>query len=449
MERIKGIDVSKYQKSIDWQKVANDGIHFAMIRVGNRGLSKGAITKDAYFEKNIQGALAVGLKVGVYFFSSSINEKEAIEEANFVIDNIKGYNITMPVVFDFEGFGNAGNRNYGMTKEQITNNCIAFQNIIKAHGYTCMLYGSQHYMPKKYDLSRLTDPLWVAKYPSSTKPLSDEKYFPKISGYQDRIAVWQYASCGTVAGINAQVDMNYMYIDVSTDHHFSEVKEEKEDGELMKTYKKGQAVQLSKNFKSTEFDCNGKGCCSATPIAAELVTILQNVRDHFDVPVSLNCGYRCPVHNAETKGASKTSQHMKGNAADIVVKGVHPVRVARYIETIPGFAGRIGCYTWDDKGKGFVHVDVRGKNSRGIYTENNTQSDELTSFTATIRRGSKGRIVKVIQRKLRSAKMYYGLIDGKCGSGTEKAIKKWNKKYGRKDDAIWGAKCWNEAFPTN
>lgn len=135
MERIKGIDVSKYQKSIDWKKVANDGIHFVMIRVGNRGLSKGAITKDAYFEKNIQGALAVGLKVGVYFFSSSINEKEAIEEANFVIDNIKGYNITMPVVFDFEGFGKVGNRNYGMSKERITNNCIAFQNVIKAHGY--------------------------------------------------------------------------------------------------------------------------------------------------------------------------------------------------------------------------------------------------------------------------------------------------------------------------
>ena len=437
MERVKGIDVSKWQGLINWQMVANDGIHYVFIRVGNRGLSKGTISKDAYFDRNIQGALAVGLKVGVYFFSSSVNEKEAIEEANFVIENIKGYDITMPVVFDFEGFSNKENRNYGMTKEQITNNCIAFQNVIKSHGYTCLLYGSQAYISKKFDLEKLTEPLWVARYASSTKPLSDEKYFPKVSGYGDRIAIWQYASCGTVSGINAKCDMNYMYIDVSTDG-----KEE----ETMKTYKKGQAVQLSKNFKSTEFDCNGKGCCSGTPIATELVKVLQNVRDHFGVSVDLNCGYRCPVHNAKTKGASKTSQHMNGNAADIVVKGVHPVRVARYLETI-GFAGRIGCYTWDDKGSGFVHVDVRGTNSRGIYTENNTNYDSVSTFTTGIKRGSKGRLVKVMQRKLRSAKLYYGLIDGKCGSGTEKAIIKWNAKYGRKNDASWGPKCWNEAFP--
>lgn len=439
MGRIRGIDVSKWQGDIDWQKVAKDDVHFVMIRVGNRGLSKGTISKDAYFEKNIQGALAVGLKVGIYFFSSSVNEQEAIEEANFVIENIKGYNITMPVVFDFEGFGNKKNRNYGMTKDQITNNCIAFQNVIKAHGYTCMLYGSQHYMPKKYDLGRLTDPLWVAKYPSSTKPLSDEKYFPKVSGYQDRIAVWQYASCGTVAGINARCDMNYMHIDVSTDG--------KEDDEPMKFYEKGVAVQLSKNFKSTEFDCNGKGCCTVTPIHTDLVKILQQVRDHFGVSVNLNCGYRCPVHNAKVKGASKNSKHMDGLAADIAVKGVHPMRVARFIETLPEFRGRIGCYTWDDKGNGFVHVDVRGTNSRAVYTDNNTAYDTLPSFHVTVKQGMKGKIVKVVQRKLRSEKLYFGLIDGKCGKGTTAGIMKFNAKHGRLNDASWGRKCWNEAFP--
>jgi len=414
-------------------------VHFVIIRVGNRGLSKGVISKDSYFEKNIQGALAAGLKVGVYFFSSSINTQEAIEEANFVIDAIKDYQITMPVVFDFEGFGEAKNRNFGMTTAQITDNCIAFQNIIKAHGYTCMLYGSQYYMPKKYDLSRLDDLLWVAKYASKTEPVSDEKYFPTISGYEDRTAIWQYASCGRVNGINGNVDMNYMYIDVSTD--------QKEEEEPMKIYKKGQVVQLAKNFKSTEFDCNGKGCCTETPIHSDLVKVLQNVRDHFGVSVNLNCGYRCPVHNANVKGASANSWHMKGYAADIVVKGVHPMRVARYIETIPGFAGRIGCYTWDDKGNGFVHVDVRGTNSRAVYTENNTNYDTVSKFTTTIKRGAKGRLVKVIQRKLRTEKMYWGLIDGKCGSGTEKAIIKWNAKYGRENDASWGPKCWNEAFP--
>ena len=215
----------------------------------------------------------------------------------------------------------------------------------------------------------------------------------------------------------------------------------------MKVYKKGQAVQLSANFKSTEFDCHGKGCCSETPIDPRLVEVLQNVRDHFGVSVNLNCGFRCPTHNAKVSGASKNSKHMLGQAADIVVCGVHPFRVARYIDTIPDFAGRIGCYTFDDKGSGFVHVDVRGTNSRGIYTENNVNYDSVPVLCASVRRGSKGRLVKVVQRKLRAEKLYWGLVDGKCGAGTEKAIQKWNEKHGRTNDKSWGPICWNEASP--
>lgn len=220
----------------------------------------------------------------------------------------------------------------------------------------------------------------------------------------------------------------------------------KENGS-MKTYKKGQAVQLSKNFKSTEFDCNGKGCCTETPIEEKLVDVLQKVRDHFGVSVNLNCGYRCPVHNSKTKGASSTSQHMKGNAADIVVKNVHPMRVARFIETIPGFAGRIGCYTWDDSGKGFVHVDVRGTNSRAIYTENNVNYDSVPHFHPTIKRGVTGREVKVVQRRLKKLGYYKKAIDMSCGSGMEQAIIKFNAAHGRANDKSWGPKCWNEAFP--
>ena len=215
----------------------------------------------------------------------------------------------------------------------------------------------------------------------------------------------------------------------------------------MKIYKKGVAVQLSKNFKSTEFDCNGKGCCDSTMIHTDLVKLLQQVRDHFGVPVNNNCAYRCPEHNAKTKGASKNSKHMDGIAADIVVKGVHPMRVARYIETLPEFRGRLGVYTWNDKGDGFVHVDVRGTNSRGIYTENNTDYDTVPSFHVAVKQGMKGRVVKVVQRKLRSEKLYLGLIDGKCGKGTTAGIMKFNAKHGRMQDASWGKKCWNEAFP--
>lgn len=447
--KVLGIDVSVWQGGdIDWAKVKASGVEFVFIRVGNRGLSKGKISKDVYFERNIKGALAVGLKVGIYFYSSSISEEEALEEALFVLEILEPYKdkITLPVCFDYEGFSNALNRNYCMTKAQITANCIAFQNVMKANGYDCILYGSQHYLPKKFDLKQLLDLMWVAKYPSSKKVLSDDKYKPNISGYNDRIAVWQCASCGTVDGIKGRVDIDYMYIDVSKDKSFSEV------DEVIKMYPKGKKVQLTKNFKSTEFDCNGKGCCSETPIHSVVLEILQESRDYFGASIKINSAYRCEKYNAKVAGASKNSQHMKGLAVDIVVnKGnVHPVSVARYFEKKfeeKGIKGRIGCYTYNDNGSGFVHLDVRGTDSRAFYTENNTNYDIVSSFHASIRKGDKGREVLVVQRRLKKRGYYKKKLDGSCGSGMEEAIIKWNADHGRPNDAVWGKLCWNEAFP--
>lgn len=437
----KGIDVSKHQGAIDWKRVKESGIQFAMIRIGYRGYANGTIVEDTYFQRNIKDALAAGIVVGAYFFSTALTAEEAKNEALYCIDKLKGYNVTLPVVFDFEGYEDAKYRTYGTSKERRTDCCKAFNETMASAGYSAMLYGSKGNIRKTYDIDKLNYPLWIARYSGGyTKILSDDKYFPAIPGYSDRIAMWQYTSIGRVDGISGNVDMNFMYIDVTNQKGAKE-----EAG--MGIYTKGKSVQLSKNFKSTEFDCNGKGCCTSTPIDQKLVDVLQNIRDHFGVSVHLNCGYRCPVHNAAVSGASARSKHMEGLAADIVVRGVHPVSVARYIETIPGFAGRIGCYTWDDAGHGFVHVDVRGTNSRGIYTENNTKYDTVKSFSVSIKRGSRGRIVKVVQRKLKSAGMYSGAIDGKCGGGTEKGIIAWNAAHGRINDKSWGKKCWNEAFP--
>lgn len=218
----------------------------------------------------------------------------------------------------------------------------------------------------------------------------------------------------------------------------------------MPKYKKGVPVRLSKNFKSTEFDCHGKDCCTETPIHEDLVEILQKVRNHFGVAVTVNSGYRCPAHNANVSGASKTSYHMKGMAADIAVKGVHPVIVARYIDTL-NVNGRVGCYTWNDTGSGFVHVDVRGatggKKTCAFYTENNKDYDNEPNFHPIIKRGTKGREVIVVQRRLKVLGYYSKSIDGICGSGTEKAIIQFNADNGRENDKVWGTKCWNEAFP--
>lgn len=462
--KVFGIDVSYWQGGdIDWAKVKASGVEFVFIRVGNRGLSKGKISKDTYFDRNIKGALANGIKVGIYFYSSSITEAEAIEEANFVIEELKPYKdqVTMPVCFDYEGFGNANNRNYGMTKEKITANCIAFQKIIKANGYSCILYGSQYYLPKKFDLKKLTDYLWVAKYTSREKVISDDAYKPKISGYDDRIAIWQCASCGKVDGIKGRVDIDYMYIDVSKKEDAEEEKEVSDNP--IKMYPKGKKVQLTKNFKSTEFDCNGKGCCTETPIHSVILEILQEARDYFGASININSAYRCEKHNAKVAGASKNSQHMKGLAVDIVVnKGkVHPVTVARYFEKKfeeRGIKGRIGCYTYDASGKGFVHIDVRGTaNSRAFYTKNNTDYDNVLNFSVSVKRGAKGKIVTVVERFLASKKYkdekgktrkyYEGKIDESCGAKLEQAIIRWNADHGRPDDASWGKLCWSEAYP--
>ena len=112
---------------------------------------------------------------------------------------------------------------------------------------------------------------------------------------------------------------------------------------------------LTKNFKSTEFDCKGKGCCNKTLIEAQLVEKLQKIRDHFGAAVIINSGYRCSKHNRAVGGVVN-SKHLTGMAADIIVRGISPKDVAAYADKI-GFKG-IGLY------KTFTHVDTRKTKAR-------------------------------------------------------------------------------------
>ena len=122
----------------------------------------------------------------------------------------------------------------------------------------------------------------------------------------------------------------------------------------MAVYKKGNAIKLSNNFKTTEMDCKGTNCCSHTLIDKQLVIFLQKIRNHFNKPIVINSGYRCAVHNNRVGGA-RYSKHIQGKAADIAVKGVKPKEVAKYCESI-GIKG-IGLY------ETFVHIDTRSKKS--------------------------------------------------------------------------------------
>lgn len=196
-----GIDVSAYQGEINWQKVKASGVDFAMIRLGYRGYTVGSINLDSCFERNIQGALAAGLDVGVYFFSQAVSVEEAIEEARFVLSYIKGYGLTYPVVFDWEALGKTEARTYGLDTETLCQCANAFCGMMADEGYMPMIYFTSYIGYVKYDLSKVLDyEFWYAQY--SDKP----------SFYYD-YQMWQYTSGGTVDGISGNVDMNICFAD--------------------------------------------------------------------------------------------------------------------------------------------------------------------------------------------------------------------------------------------
>ena len=196
-----GIDVSSFQGEIDWQRVKEDGIEFAIIRLGYRGYGTGRIMLDDYYEANIQGALDAGLEVGVYFFSQAISEEEAVEEAQIVLENIKNYQLTYPIIYDAEEIPSDTARTDGLTVRQLTDNAIAFCEYIEAAGYSSMIYSNKRWLLTKLDLERLTDyDVWFAGYIN-------------IPEYPYDFKMWQYTESGTVDGIEGNVDMNVSFME--------------------------------------------------------------------------------------------------------------------------------------------------------------------------------------------------------------------------------------------
>lgn len=198
-----GIDVSSYQGDIKWDRVKAHGVKYAMIRVGIRGYVSGKISADTYFDKNITEASKNGLDVGVYFFSQAINTKEAIQEANFVIEKVKKYNITMPIAYDGEHVSDSSARTNiaKLNNKQRTDNCIAFCETIRKAGYVPMIYDNKSHLEGGFQLSRLNGYyIWYARY--AEKP--DYKY---------AFEMWQYTESAKVAGVKTLVDLSACTID--------------------------------------------------------------------------------------------------------------------------------------------------------------------------------------------------------------------------------------------
>ena len=204
-----GIDVARYQGTIDWTQVASSGIDFAMVRVGYRADASREICADTNAKYNMQEAQKNGIKVGVYFFSTAVNVQEAKEEADWVADYISRYQITYPVAYDCEGFEQPGSAQYNLTNAERTDIAIAFLQEIYNRDYTPMFYASMGELSgsAKWDTARIegTCKIWVSQYPSVPYPET------KSSSYGGTHAMWQYTNRGTVAGISRPVDVNVAY----------------------------------------------------------------------------------------------------------------------------------------------------------------------------------------------------------------------------------------------
>lgn len=197
---IEGIDVSKWNKDIDWTSVKNAGIDFAFVRTSYRGYEKGGLAADSYAPANMRNAAAAGVKVGAYIFSQAITVKEAQEEADYLIKSVEGYTINMPLVFDFEYYSGGRLEKAKLTKRERTDICLAFCERIKAAGYTPLVYANKTMLNKDLYASEISSkyPIWLAHYTTSTDYAGDYSF-------------WQYTSSGKVSGITGNVDMNFWY----------------------------------------------------------------------------------------------------------------------------------------------------------------------------------------------------------------------------------------------
>ncbi|MCR4655651.1 MAG: Ig-like domain-containing protein, partial [Lachnospiraceae bacterium] len=194
-----GIDVSKYQPSINWSSVKASGIDFVIIRCGYRGASTGVLIQDPYYVSHIKGAKAAGLKVGIYFFSTALNETEAIEEASMCVALAGGYGVNYPIFIDVESSSRPGYN--ALSSGERTANIAAFCKTIRSAGYSAGVYANKNWFTEKINASALSGyKIWLAQYNSAG---------PTYAGRYD---LWQYTSKGSVSGISGNVDMNQSYL---------------------------------------------------------------------------------------------------------------------------------------------------------------------------------------------------------------------------------------------
>ncbi len=193
------IDVSRFNGNIDWQAVKASGIDYAIIRVGYRGWEKGALVLDSMFDENMREATAAGIQVGAYIVTQAINTQEAVEEASFIIEKCRSYNVTLPLVIDVEAAGGANGQGRGDKISVADRTAVinAFAQTVKNAGYTPMVYANKNWLNNYIYANDIVSycRVWVAQYNSECT-------------YDKRFNMWQFTSSGNIGGISGNVDIN-------------------------------------------------------------------------------------------------------------------------------------------------------------------------------------------------------------------------------------------------
>ena len=200
-ESVKGVDLSKYNGTVDFTKLKEAGVGFAMLRLASRGYGSGKISLDEKFVEYAQNAQVAGIQIGAYFYSQAVSENEAVEEANYIVGAISGFNVKYPVAIDIERVSGDEARTDKLTNKERTSIVKMFCDTVKGYGYKPIIYASSEMLVGGLDLKELQDyDVWLA----------DEKI---PTEYPYRFGMWQYNTKGHIDGITGDIDLDISFID--------------------------------------------------------------------------------------------------------------------------------------------------------------------------------------------------------------------------------------------
>ncbi len=199
-EAIKGVDLSKYNGAVDFAKLKDAGVGFVMLRLGSRGYGTGKIDLDEKFVEYAQNAKVAGIQTGAYFYSQAVNEAEAIEEANYIVGAVSGFNVKYPIAIDIEKVSGDEARTDKLTNKERTAIVKAFCDAVKGYGYKPVIYATKEMLVSSLELEELSDyDVWLADYDNPTD-------------YPYRFTMWQYSKTGKIDGITGDIDLDLCFI---------------------------------------------------------------------------------------------------------------------------------------------------------------------------------------------------------------------------------------------